>query len=284
MKLQVLLTAALTLGMGTVFAQSKQQIDLAKVKLEKVWETDTLMTTAESVLYDAGTRTLYVSNINGDPTKKDGNGFISTLSIDGNIKNLKWATGLDAPKGMALSAGNLYVSDVDQLLQIDLASGKIVKRYPIQGAGFLNDVAAHGNRVAVSDSQHGTIHVLENGKMSLMASGQKGINGLAFDKQGQLYSLDEKGLIRHSTDGKGHESINSTVTSGDGLIILDSNSFIASRWQGEIYMINQGKEKLLLDTKAQKSNTADIEFIPENNLVVVPTFFKNQVTAYRLRY
>jgi len=276
--------AVVLLCSGTTWAQNPQDVDLNKAKLEKVWETDTLMTTAESVLYDKKTETLYVSNIDGDPTKKDGNGFISTLNTDGKVTKLKWAIGLNAPKGMAIMAGKLYVSDIDELVEVDLSNGKVLKRYPITGAGFLNDVATFGTRVIVSDSQKGTIHALENGRIQLVATDQKGINGLAFNKQGIMFSLDEKGLIMHASPNKGGQVLNNKVTGGDGLIILDNGAFIASRWQGEIYLISKGKEKMLLDTKDQKSNTADIEYIPEDKLVLVPTFFKNKVVAYRLSY
>ncbi len=78
--------------------------------------------------------------------------------------------------------------------------------------------------------------------------------------------------------------INQEVTGGDGLIIIDDSTFLASRWQGEIYLIQNGIATLLLDTKAEDSNTADISFIPSENIVLVPTFFKNKVAAYRLSY
>jgi hypothetical protein len=38
-----------------------------------------------------------------------------------------------------------------------------------------------------------------------------------------------------------------------------------------------------LDTN-ESSQTADIGFIPEENLVLVPTFFSNKVEAYKLEY
>ncbi len=68
------------------------------------------------------------------------------------------------------------------------------------------------------------------------------------------------------------------------MVIIDDSTYIASRWQGEIYLIRNGKEHLLLDTKAEKSNTADIDYIEEQNLVLVPTFMKNRVAAYKLDY
>ncbi|HEY1024187.1 MAG TPA: hypothetical protein VGE26_03420 [Sphingobacteriaceae bacterium] len=250
--------------------------------LQKVWETDAVLTTAESVLYDGGSNTLFVSNINGEPVAKDGNGFISMLDTTGKVRNLKWATGLNAPKGMAVMDGKLYVSDVDELVEISLNSGNISKRYPVKGATFLNDVATDGKRIVVSDSRTGKIHELKNGDMVMLKDGQAGINGLAFSSEGVLYSLDKTGVVEHGSGST--RIVNKVVTGGDGLIILKDNTFIVSRWQGEIYLVSNGMEKLLLDTKAQKSNTADIEYLSQTNLLLVPTFAKDRVVAYRLEF
>jgi hypothetical protein len=38
----------------------------------------------------------------------------------------------------------------------------------------------------------------------------------------------------------------------------------------------------LLRTKDTGYNTADIEYVPEMKLLLVPTFFKNSVIAYKL--
>ena len=97
--------------------------------LEKVWETTTELKTPESVLYDEERDIIYVSNINGSPAELDGNGFISILDSNGKIKNLKWVTGLNAPKGMAIYKTKLFVSDIKQLVEIDIKSGKILKKY-----------------------------------------------------------------------------------------------------------------------------------------------------------
>ena len=78
--------------------------------------------------------------------------------------------------------------------------------------------------------------------------------------------------------------LNTTVTGGDGLIILGDGNYVASKWVGEIYFVSGDGQTLLLDTKAEESNTADVGFIPEENLVLVPTFMKNKVVAYKLDY
>src|SRR5690554_5412539 len=80
----------------------------ADPKLIKMWETDTLMTTCESVLFDGEGERLFVSNINGQPLEKNGKGFISILNLDGSVQELNWATELNAPKGMGIFDGQLY--------------------------------------------------------------------------------------------------------------------------------------------------------------------------------
>jgi len=255
-----------------------------KASLQKAWETDTVFTTVESTLYDPGSNIIYTSNIEGDPSKKDGKGSIGKLKPDGTVINARWTTGLNAPKGMALLNGKLYVADVDELVEINLSDGKISKRYPVAGAGFLNDVATDGRKIYASDTKTGRVHVLDNGNVSTVTEDRDGANGLACDINGQLYILDKKGLSKYAIDSKQNQYINQAVTGGDGLVILNDSTYLASRWQGEIYLIKGGKEQLLLDTKADSSNTADIGYIPAEKLVLVPTFFKNRVVAYKLSY
>jgi len=252
--------------------------------LRKVWETDTVLTTVESTLYDQASGVIYASNIEGHHSKKDKKGSISKLKPDGAITQLKWVTGLNAPKGMALLGGKLYVTDIDELVEINVSGGKIAKRYPVAGAKFLNDADTDGVHIYFSDSETGKVHRLMEGKVSTYAEGFAGINGLRFNDKNELFVLDGKGLRKYNPADKSSQSVNEVVTGGDGLVIIDDSTYIASRWQGEIYLIKNGKEHLLLDTKADSSNTADIDYIPAEKLVLVPTFLKNRVVAYKLDY
>ena len=123
----------------------------------KLWETNGFAM-PESVIWDGTAKQLYVSNINGDPGAKDANGYISKLSVEGKVIAEKWVTGLDAPKGMAIHKGRLYVSDIDRLVVVDVKTGKIVKTYAAPGAKFLNDVAVDASGVVyVSDMMDGSI-------------------------------------------------------------------------------------------------------------------------------
>src|SRR5688572_22605966 len=83
----------------------------------------------ESVLPSADGTFFYVSNVAGEGGAKDGNGFISRLAIDGTLLEREWSKDdLDAPKGLALADGRLYVSDVTQLVVLDAASGEVIER------------------------------------------------------------------------------------------------------------------------------------------------------------
>lgn len=251
--------------------------------LTKIWETDTTLITNESVLYDASSGKIYVSNIEGDPTGKDGKGSISIIDKAGNIVTQEWVKGLDAPKGMGITNGSFYVTDIDKVVEVNLESGKITNTYPIEGAGFLNDLAAKDGKVYFTDMNTGKVHLLEGGKTSTVTEGHESVNGIAIAEDGSLYILDKSGLKALNSDGTS-TILNKIVTGGDGLVILGDGNFIASRWQGEIFFINGGGETLMLDTKDAESNTADIAFIPGDNIVLVPTFFKNKVVAYKLDY
>lgn len=252
-----------------------------ELSLSLEWKTDSIFTGSESALYYAPNNIIYLSCGNTDPSAKDGDGFIALLHPDGTIKNKDWVTGLDAPRGMAIMNDKLYVTDIDVVHVINIESAEIEQTIPVEGAVFLNDLATNGESIFFSDSRTGVIHALnEAGEVTAVVTGAEGINGLEC-YNGDLYSLDAEGLKRYDSDYTSM-LINSKVTGGDGLVILGDSTFIASRWEGEIYYINGQETTLLLDTKGEESKTADIGFIEEMNMVLVPTFTKNELAAYRL--
>lgn len=252
-----------------------------EVRLEQVWATENTLDVPESVFHNAEEQVLYVSNIVGESNAKDGKGFISKLSLDGKITNREWVSGLNAPKGMAMKNGTLYVTDVDQLVAIDVASGNISKRYPVQGAKFLNDPVAADDKILFTDMQDNKIYALENDQVRVWKeSGLNSPNGLAYHNGNVLVASNTLDIV--SPEGENQE-LASGINAGDGIGIVDDNSYLVSNWHGEIYYVEKGKEKVkLLDTKDQNMNTADITYIAEQNLLLVPTFKDNRVVAYRL--
>jgi hypothetical protein len=252
----------------------------AAPKLVKLWETDTILTTNESVLYDAEGMKLYVSNINGQPLAKDGNGFISTLNLDGSIDKLEWATGLDAPKGMGIFEGHLYVTDIDKVVAIDLTTGKVVKEFTPEKAAFLNDITVSSDAVYFSDMSLGLIHKIKNDELSTVAEGVTSINGL-LAKGDYLMTLDGMGLRGLNLTTNEFMMVTDSIKGGDGLTMLNDSVYIASKWQGEIYYVAGNKAHLLMTTEG-KSQTADIGLNAAEKIVYVPTFFSNKVIAYKI--
>ena len=119
---------------------------------KKLWELKGL-DAPESVVFDPASNALYVSNIGGKIWQKDRNGFIAKVSPDGKMIERNWLAGLDFPTGLALDGGKLYVADIDQLVEIDIASKSIAKRYPAPGAKWFNDVASDGKGASTSPTR-----------------------------------------------------------------------------------------------------------------------------------
>lgn len=262
----------------------------SKVSLEQKWATDTSsLMTPESVLYDATNDILYVSCINGvPPSEKDGDGYIAKVNpADGSIIDASWVAGLDAPKGMGIYNGTLYVTNIDELVAIDLATGEISERYPVADAQFLNDITVddEGN-VYFSDSNTNKIHKLsQSGEIDTWIDDDSmgGPNGLFHD--GEKMMMATFGSGRFYAIDYTEEQVQPVVDSipgGDGVVKVGVD-FLVSNWNGEVYYVTSNWEKeKILDTKEMGANAADIEFIAKDQLLLVPTFFGNQVVAYTL--
>ena len=129
--------------------------------VEKVWETEKIFELPESVIYDATNDVLYVSNITDHPFNKDGTGYISKMGLDGTVIKKKWIDKLNAPKGLTISKDKLYIADVDELVEVDIATAKVTNKYKGYGSVCMNDVThdKYGN-VYVGDTYNDTIYRL----------------------------------------------------------------------------------------------------------------------------
>lgn len=255
--------------------------------LQRLWDTDNILTTSESVLYDPANEILYVSCINGvPPTKKDGDGFIAKVDLEGRIVAHKWVTGLNAPKGMGQNGNTLYVTDIDRLVSIDIPSGKIIKDWPVKGSVFLNDIHLTKNGdVFFTDSETSTIYSLINDKVQVVLADTSlgGTNGIWIDGDYAVLAGYKSGVIhRLNLKTKAIEVIAKDVPGGDGVEPY-GGALMISNWNGQVYHVTfSGEVTLLMDSQNAKLNAADIEVISEKKLLLVPTFFGNSVTAYQL--
>lgn len=248
------------------------------------WETLSLRT-PESVLVHKmnDKQVLLVSEIEGGHSNADGRGGIALLALDGGVIEQDFVRGLNAPKGMAVFDGILYVADMTELVGIDLARGAVVERYTIDGAEFLNDVAVDVTGVVyVSDTHTGKVHRLLNGKIDTYREGLAGANGL-YTQADALYIGAGKQLYRTTSDGDMTLVAEGFSEDVDGIEALKDGGFIVSCWAGLVYHLTaDGTLQLLLDSREASFNTADIGYDRDSHTLFVPTFFKNSVKAYAL--
>ncbi|MFL5743137.1 MAG: SMP-30/gluconolactonase/LRE family protein [Niastella sp.] len=274
---KIAIAVSILMGAGTVaFSQEHQ--------LVKKWETDTLLKVPESALYDAENKIIYVTNIDGQPWEKDNKGSVGKVGLDGKIITVDWVSGFNAPKGMGLYKNNLYVADVDKVGVIDIKKGVLTQTIPVTGAEGLNDLTVDKKGVIyVSDSKTKKIHRIENGQVTTWLENLKGPNGVLIDGD-NLYILDAGGLYKVEKDKALTKLADGMEASTDGLEHVTGKDYIVSCWIGTVYYVKgDGTKQLLLDTREQKSNTADIGYDAKNRIVYVPTFFKNKIVAYELK-
>ena len=70
----------------------------------------------------------------------------------------------------------------------------------------------------------------------------------------------------------------------DGIRPDGRGNLLVSLWKGKIYRVNKdGDIKLILHTTNKGLYSADFEYIPKKDLLIIPTFYKNKVIAYTLK-
>ena len=261
-----------------------------------LWETKGLAQ-PESVVEDPATGVIYVSNINGAVMQKDGNGFISRLTADGKMLERQWVKGLNSPTGLALHDRTLYAADVDQLIEINAASGEILKRYDAKGAVFLNDVVVDDDgTVYVSDTPMNTIWRLKDGSFEpwLANDALNGPNGLLIQGKtlivaslGKVQSQGQKKelgtLLAVSLDDQKVSKVGKGELIGnlDGLQAIQPGVYLVTDWaQGALYRVDaKGKVDELIDLN---QGSADLSYLPGKKMLLIPMMLDNSLVAYRL--
>ncbi|MEM7234693.1 MAG: hypothetical protein AAF517_21115 [Planctomycetota bacterium] len=249
----------------------------------------------ESALHDLEHDVYLVSNINADPFGGDGAGYISKLSPEGEVIEAKWIDGskdgvtLNAPKGMAISGGYLYVADVNAVRKFDVSTGAPAGDIPIAGATFLNDLAtALDGTVYVSDtgmspgfepsgsdaiyaiSRDGTVRTL------VKSTSLSRPNGLLVDGDTVLMVNWEGGsLSRVKADGSVEEICKLPKAQLDGIVVCTDGSLLISSWEGScIYRVQDGEITAVIEGVEAP---ADIGYDKNRGRLLLPYFKGNRV-------
>lgn len=249
-------------------------------RLEQVWLSEGFSSPEGVAVYND---TLLISNVAGEADVKDGTGWISRVSKDGEILEEKWVEGLNAPKGMAIHNGILFVTDIDTIHTIDIESGELINSFGIEGAGFLNDMTVWNDTVYASDSANAAIHqVDENGSVLWLADPLLGgVNGLLSNGDQLLVSTMSEGLLLSVNADLSVNRLANGMSNADGIAALDDGSYVVSSWPGHIWYISpEGTVTSLLDTEAGKIYQNDLTAV--DDLIIVPNWEPGTVTAWHL--
>lgn len=285
-----------TMMIGLAMAFSMALAGAAQADSKLAWEQGGF-NMPESVVLDAKRGWLYVSNIEGDPLQDDGKGSLSRITVDGKRVQHGWVTALSSPKGMDLLGDTLYVSDFSRIVAINVDTGAVTGRYPIEGVKFLNDVTIGADgTVYVSDMTRNAIYQLKDGQVSVWLESDKldFPNGLLI--QGDQMAVGSWGVITDgfSTKVPGHmmtvsmkdKSITpigdgSSIGNLDGVEVDKNGNYIVTDWlNGGLMRITAQGEVTRL--QALKQGSADLEVLADQNLAIVPMMLEGVVQAYTL--
>ncbi|MBK7351848.1 MAG: SMP-30/gluconolactonase/LRE family protein [Gemmatimonadetes bacterium] len=261
--------------------------------------------TPESVLWDAEQQVWFVSNINGSPLAKDGNGFISRLTADGVVDSLNFVLGgrggvtLHAPKGMALVGDTLWVTDIDAIRGFNRRTGALVAAVELGSqAKFLNDaVTGPDGTVYITDTGMGMdekgnflhpgpdrIFALKGRAATVAAEGDwlERPNGIAWDGANNRYLVVPFGgnaLLGWVPGAATGDSLAAGPGMQDGVEILNGQTLVTSWTDSTVFVMDAaGAKKLITGV----NSPADIGVDQVRGLVAIPLFLENRVEFWKV--
>jgi len=264
-------------------SQAKDDPASAPPRLQPLWTLEGL-SSPESVVLSGDGRFLYVSNVGGEGDARDGDGFISRVSRDGAMIEQRWATGFDAPKGMALKDGRLYVADITRLWILDTVSGGVIARLDAPDAGFLNDVALlPDGRIIVADSAKQRIYALDGQSLVawIEAPLLQSVNGLLPEDDRLVITTMQGRLLAADYRTRTLTVLAEGIGDGDGVARLPDGSYLVSEWPGRMFHVRQGAPPAVVqDTREAERFMND--FILVDGVLIVPNWKPGTLSAYRV--
>ncbi len=257
--------------------------------LAQQWEISGFMK-PECVVYDEKHDLLYVGNMN--QSKSDGyaqeDGFISKVNLKGEIEKLKWITGLVDPKGMDIYDDVLWVNDVDRVCKIDISTGKILKKYSVPNVVFLNDLSVSpSGEVFVTDADGHQVFRLRDERFQLywreLEKGRP--NGILAEEDRLLIATTNSHKLLHVDRAtRKPRLLIDNIGRGDGIEALGNGDYFISDYRGRIFYFSPDELLHLLIDRMEEHKTADFDYIPSQNLLLVPTHTDNSVMAFKVRW
>jgi sugar lactone lactonase YvrE len=266
------------------------------------------MKTPESVRYDADLDTYFVSNINGNPSVKDNNGFIArvdaanTSAMTIAIQGGKNGVTLNAPKGLTIVGDTIWVADIDVARAFDKKTGRSIANIDLKPmkATFLNDVVAgpdgaiyitdsgifFDSKGAMTHPGRDQIFKIVGRKASVAIrsdSALKSPNGIAWDGANGRFVLAPF-ADNVVTSWKAGDTTVTPIAKGpggyDGVEVLTDGRILVSSWaDSSVHVISNGAfQKVVGNVEAP----ADIGVDTKRNVLAIPRFNAGRVEYFSI--
>ena len=261
--------AAFAFGPG---APEPLQADIAWIVSGEFCEPETVLPLPDD--------SLLVSNVCG--FRESGSGFLSLLNGEGEVLAWRIVEGLDAPLGMALHEGRLYVVDSNRLKVFAWPGFGLLDTIALE-TSVANDVAvAPDGSIYVTDTaKHQVVQVLPDGTAPVLTGEARfgGANGIAVH-EGHVYVGGER-LWRVDPENLAVETIGPEwLADIDGIEFEADGTLQATPVGGPL--VRYRTDGFVEILAGEGVGSANHGYSAALGLVLIPTGFDNSVIAIRL--
>jgi sugar lactone lactonase YvrE len=254
-------------------------------------------TQPEAVRYDPDQDMYFVSNWGpGSAEAKDNNAFMSRMTPDGKVDQLKFIAGgtngvtLHSPRGMTIVGDTLWVVDVDAVRGFNRRTGAPLATADFSAfkLGFLNDIAAGPDALYVTDTGTDLLYRIAGGHVTVaVQKGKLGSpNGITWDAGNHRFIIVPwagDSTIKAWTAGSKTLSVvgkNSGGTQFDGVEVLGADRVLVSaQSDSSLYLFTGGVGHPIIKTGGAP---ADIAIDTKRNRVAVPFVDRGMVEIWQL--
>jgi sugar lactone lactonase YvrE len=262
--------------------------------------------TPESVRYDSTLDVYFIANINGNPGRKDNNGWIGRVTADNPGRATVFIAGgqdgvfLHAPKGMAIQGDTLWVADIDILRGFDKNTGKFVAAVGFwsKNVAFLNDVVLGGDGAlyltdtGITFDAAGEMKPAPSGPRIYRLAGRTmteeakgdllaGPNGIAYDAANTRFILAPFGGkdVQTWRPGALPEPLVGGPGMYDGVEIVNGRIYVTSWADSAVHVIENGAMRPFIRNLAAP---ADLGVDTRRKVLAIPRFNDGRVDYYKL--
>ncbi len=246
----------------------------------------------EGVRYDPDFDLYFVSNFNGD-SSGDANGFVSKVSADGELMELRFAQGterwpLHGGRGMWVDERGLWVVDAGGVHLFSRNKGEQLHFFDFSAyeLGFPNDIVKGPDGLMyVTDTGTSTVYRIAAGEVSPVASTEMKPNGITLNPaNGRLVLAPWEGaleLVEWDIGEQTFYTVGALDGGGnyDGVEAVQGSFIIASQADTSLHIMTGGNDRRAIDLPGRP---ADIGIDTKRNRVAVPYVSLNRVDIFAL--